>query len=58
MTTAQTPPNTKEELNTELRALLFTAYENGVDVEGGFDCRNGAEQPDWDVIVTEFETNG
>ena len=57
MTSGEPPITSKEELNTELKALLFRAYENGVDVEGGFDCRNGAEHPDWDVIVTEVEKN-
>jgi hypothetical protein len=47
----------KEELNTELKALLRRAYESGIDVEGGFECRNGVEHPDWDVIVTEVEKN-
>lgn len=55
MTSEQTPITSKEELNAELRSLLFRAFENGVDVKGGFECRNGAEHPDWDVIVTEVE---
>jgi len=45
------------ELNAELQALLQRASENGIDVEGGFECRNGADHPDWDVIVTEVEKN-
>lgn len=52
--TAQEPPiTTKAELNEEIEALLWRAHENGIDVRGGFECRNGVEHPDWDVIVTE-----
>ena len=58
MTPSETPPASKEELNQALKALLRRAYENGIDVEGGFDCRNGSGHPDWDVVVTEVEKNG
>ena len=47
------PITSEEELHTELRALLLRAHEGGVDVEGGWDCRNGSGDPDWDVIVSE-----
>lgn len=57
MTAEETPITSKAALNDELKALLLRAYENGVDVEGGFECRNGTEHPDWDVIVTEVEKN-
>ncbi len=57
MTSEETPLTSKKELNAELKALLRRAYEGGVDVEGGFECRNGVEHPDWDVIVTEVEKN-
>jgi hypothetical protein len=57
MTSKEAPLTSKEELNAELKALLRTAYESGIDVEGGFECRNGVEHPDWDVIVTEVEKN-
>ena len=56
--TAEEPSITsKAELNAELKGLLRQAYESGIDVEGGFECRNGVEHPDWDVIVTEVEKN-
>lgn len=55
MTSEETSLTSKAELNAELKALLLRAYENGIDVEGGFECRNGGEHPDWDVIVTEVE---
>lgn len=57
MTSGETPLTSKEELNAELKALLLRAYENEIDVEGAFECRNGVEHPDWDVIVTEVEKN-
>lgn len=55
MTSEETPLTSKEELNTELQSLLLRAYESGLDVEGGFECRNGPGHPDWDVIITEVE---
>lgn len=57
MTAGEGPLTSKEDLNAELKALLRRAYEGGIDVEGGFECRNGVEHPDWDVIVTEVEKN-
>ena len=57
MTAEETPITSKAELNAALKALLRRAYDNGIDVEGGFDCRNGVEHPDWDVIVTEVAKN-
>jgi hypothetical protein len=57
MTSEGTPLMSREELNAEFQALLLRAYENGIDVEGGFECRNGGDHPDWDVIVTEVEKN-
>ncbi len=57
MTAEKDSVTSKEELNAELKALLRRAYESGIDVEGGFECRNGAEHPDWDVIITEVEKN-
>jgi hypothetical protein len=54
--TSEVPSLTsKAELNAELKDLLRRAYESGIDVEGGFDCRNGAEHPDWDVVITEVK---
>jgi len=57
MTSEETSLSSTEGLNEELKALLRRAYESGIDVEGGFECRNGAEHPDWDVIITEVEKN-
>ncbi|RDZ33933.1 MULTISPECIES: hypothetical protein [Haloferax] len=57
MTSEKGSLTSKAELNTELKGLFLRAYENGIDVEGAFECRNGVEYPDWDVIVTEVEKN-
>lgn len=53
MTSDDTPITSRKEVNDALRAVLLRAHENGVDVEGGFECRNGSGHPDWDVVVTE-----
>ena len=37
-----------------LQALLVEAYENGIDVEGGWECRNGADNPDWEAVIVEM----
>jgi len=57
MSSEEPPLTSKEDFNAELQGLLLRAYESGIDVEGGFECRNGAEHPDWDVIVTEVTKN-
>lgn len=57
MTDDATPLTSESELNEELKALLRRAYEGGVDVEGGWECRNGSEHPDFDVVVTELTKN-
>jgi hypothetical protein len=46
-------PASGAELQAELQALIRGAYTNGVDVKGGWECRNSAAHPDWDVVVTE-----
>lgn len=51
-------PLTSDAFNAELKALLRRAHDEGVDVEGGWNCRNGETYPDWDVVVTEVRKNG
>ena len=53
MTTEDASVTTKGELNAALISLLRRAYTNGIDVEGGWECRNEVTHPDWDVVVTE-----
>lgn len=55
MTEERTPITSNEQLHVQLQELLREAYDNGIEVEGGFECRNGTDHPDWDVIVTEVE---
>lgn len=56
MTTEESTPTSRGELNAELRSLLVRAHDNGVDVKGGWECRNGDGYPTWDVVVTEVES--
>jgi hypothetical protein len=58
MTSEETQLTSKAALKAELQAVLRRAHENDIDVEGGFECRNGAAHPDWDVVVTEVEKSG
>lgn len=58
MTAEESPFSSEGELQAELQSLLRRAHMSGLDVEGGWACRNGDEHPDWDVIVTEVEKNG
>lgn len=48
-------PTTQEALDEALQTLLQQAHENGIDVQGGWECRNGDSYPDWDVVITEVE---
>ncbi|QLD87107.1 hypothetical protein HWV23_15705 [Natronomonas halophila] len=48
-------PMTGEELTAELKVLLRRAHDNGVGVNGGWECRNDSEYPDWDVVITEVQ---
>ena len=57
MTAEETAITSEEELNEALKALLRRAHENGIDVRGGWECRNGEEHPDWDLVVTEVRKN-
>ncbi|WP_232686705.1 hypothetical protein [Halobacterium zhouii] len=55
MTTEESTMTTSTELHAELKSLLRRAHTNGIDVEGGWACRNDAEHPDWDIVVTEVQ---
>jgi len=57
MTSEETLLTSSEELNAELQALLQRGLRERNRRGGGFECRNGADHPDWDVIVTEVEKN-
>ena len=53
MTDKETGPTNSQELNEELKSLLRQAHDNGIGIDGGWECRNGPEHPDWDVLITE-----
>jgi len=55
MTDGDSAVASEQELHTRLQALLQRADTSGIDVEGAWECRNGAEHPDWDVVVTAME---
>lgn len=44
---------TAEEFNESLNELVQSAYDNSVDIEGGWECRNPSENSDWDVVILE-----
>ena len=54
MTADDGPPSTEAEFRTDLRSLLRRAHDAGVDVEGAWECRNGADRPDWEAVVSEL----
>lgn len=58
MTDDTAGPTTGAELRAGLRALVRQAHDNGINVRGGWDCRNGTGDPDWDIVVTEVEKLG
>lgn len=58
MTDDSLRPTTGAELRADLRVLLRRAHDNGIEVRGGWPCRNGQAHPDWDVVVTEVEKAG
>jgi len=58
MTSEETTFTSTEAFNDALKLLLRRAYNDDIDVEGGWECRNGTEHPDWDVVITEVTKNG
>ena len=57
MTDGGQSPATEGQLHEALQTLVREAHANGVDVAGGWECRNGAEYPDFDVLITEVTKN-
>jgi hypothetical protein len=47
-------PETPEEFDEALGALIRTAFENGVPVEGGWDVRSSASGENWTVEISRF----
>ncbi len=44
--------SSEAEFTEKLHQLLQEAYRGGVNVEGGYECRNGSSYPDWDAVIT------
>lgn len=51
------PPLSEKEFTEELQHLLLRGADNGIHVEGAWECRNGPDYPDYDVVVTEVKKN-
>jgi ketopantoate hydroxymethyltransferase len=45
---------TEEAFTTALRNLVQAAHANGVDIEGGWECRTTTEDPDWEIMILEL----
>lgn len=45
---------TKAEFDSALQSLLLSALENGLDLYGAWEYRNGEVYPDLEVLVTEL----
>ncbi len=45
----------RETFDSALTALVQTAHENGVPVDGGWEVDGCGDVPAWDVIVTAVE---
>ncbi|MEF8813699.1 MAG: hypothetical protein V5A55_07760 [Halovenus sp.] len=58
MSSGGAPSLSEDEFNDELKSLLLRAIDSGLDVEGGWECLNGASYPDYDVVVTEIQKKG
>lgn len=46
--------STAAEFDELIGQLVRSAYENGVNFEGGWEIRNRAEVPDWEVLIHEL----
>jgi hypothetical protein len=46
-------PNSPEEFQRMLTALLSVASENGIEVLGGWECRSDDE--DWEAVIVSLE---
>lgn len=46
---------TEEQFNEAIKDLLNGATQNGINVLGGWPCRNGDTRPDWEVVVVELD---
>ncbi|KYH23989.1 hypothetical protein HAPAU_40680 [Halalkalicoccus paucihalophilus] len=49
---------TEEAFTTALQKLVQAAYANGVDIEGGWECRTTTDDPDWEIMILELAKKG
>ena len=42
------------EFESALRTLLLTALDNGLNLQGAWEYRNGQTYPDLEVLITEL----
>lgn len=54
MTDHADPIESADAFQAEMQELLKRADAGDIDVLGGWQCRNGQEHPDWDVVITEL----
>jgi hypothetical protein len=45
---------TEEAFATALQKLVQAAHANGVDIEGGWECRTTTDDPDWEIMILEL----
>lgn len=45
---------TEAKFESALQTLLLSALENGLDLRGAWEYRNGEAYPDLEIIVTEL----
>jgi hypothetical protein len=45
---------TQAELDSALQTILLSALENGLDLRGAWEYRNGDGYPDVEVLITEL----
>lgn len=55
---AANPPDqdisTKADFDSALETLLLSAQENGLDLRGAWEYRNGQASPDLEVLIMEL----
>jgi hypothetical protein len=57
-----TPPDreitTEAEFDSALQSLLLAALENGLDLRGAWEYRNGQTHPDLEILISELDRSG
>jgi hypothetical protein len=50
----ENPTTTSKAFNAALTKLVYDADKQGIDLEGGWECRTPAGHPNWDVVILEL----